>query len=115
MQQTEQVAKAIQQALSGAGAKAAKSTWERDGRNWKYVMSVHGLLCAGTPVVHTKFILWADETRQTLRSDKLTYLYDLNCVYRTCGFSSPEAAAEQVQALLAKTSFGPRASCRPSW
>lgn len=103
---TEETIAAVSDALQSAKATAVKVVWEQFDGGWKYVVSVHGLLCEGVPVVHTKFIVWADEDKATLKKQSLTYLFDLNCVYRTFTFESADDIKAQIASITAGALFG---------
>lgn len=102
----EEAAGAINAGLAGAKATAAKHVWEKMPGGWKYIVSVHGIVAGGQPVLHTKFILWADETRQELKKNVLTYLHELNCVFRTVEAGDAAAITARVQEIVAAGLFG---------
>lgn len=105
---TEETITAVTKALEPYKATAAKVVWEQHPEGWKYVISVHGLLAEGVPIVHTKFVLWVKPDKQDLAKNLVTYLHDLNCTYRTFHFESAEDLSAQVTSIVAGNMFGKR-------
>lgn len=98
--------KILESVFGDEKAITAKSVWEKDGEKYKYVLTAHGLLSGNKPVLLSKFILWADENKLELVSKNLTWLYDVNCVYRSVQFDNETSLKSAAEKILKDYVFG---------
>lgn len=103
---TNKALKVLKRIFDSEKAISAKSVWEKTSKGYKYVLTAHGLLSGNKPILLSKFILWTDENKQELSSNNLTWLYDVNCVYRSKSFTDESSLETVLKGILTEYQFG---------
>jgi hypothetical protein len=102
----EDTRKAVKTALSQFKAMQVNDLWEKTDNGYKYILSAHNLISADGAVVFFKLIFWVSEDKQTLTTNKITYLYDLNCEYRTFEFGDMSSLEKMLGNIVSGLKFG---------
>jgi len=94
--------------FSESRVRNASPVWERmkDGKNWKWVLTIHNLNWGDTIIIFTKIILKTDETKTNLILNQFSYLYDLNCNYHFINFKNENTLKKQLSNIIFNNIFG---------
>lgn len=100
--------KVILDFFSDSKIRATKSVWEqmKDGKSWKWVLTLHNLNWGDALILYTKFILKVDANKDNLLMLQFSYLFDLNCKYHFVNFKSEEDLKLKLQAIILNNMFG---------
>lgn len=126
----EAVDRIIKEVFSDAVVQSVKSVYETtDEENVsKLIISIHGLETGtlnegylirefhkflenknvSTKIIHTKFIFYTNKEKTLLVDNKFSWLYDIDCVYKTQTFDqdSEESLKSNLDGILSENNFG---------
>jgi hypothetical protein len=97
---------AVNSALASYKVASVEDVWEQTKDGFKYILSCNHLISSSGAIINLKIILWVDTNKEVLTTNKLTYLYDINCVYKTYEFVDLDALKKQVKTIIEKKLFG---------
>ncbi len=94
--------------FSTSKVRNATPVWERmkDGKNWKWVLTIHNLNWGDTIIIFTKIILKTDKNKTNLLLNQFSYLYDLNCNYHFINFKDERSLKHQLSNIIFNNIFG---------
>jgi len=94
--------------FSESKVRNATPVWERmkDGKNWKWVLTIHNLNWGDTIIIFTKIILKTDESKTNLILNQFSYLYDLNCNYHFINFKDMSTLKNKLTSIIFNNKFG---------
>lgn len=88
--------------------RSTKAVWEKmkDGKNLKWVLTLHNLNWGDALILYTKFILKVAPDKEDLSILQFSYLYDLNCKYHFINFKDESDLKLKLQAIIFNDLFG---------
>jgi len=88
--------------------KTVETVYEKsdDGKFLKLVISIHDLRVQDTLIIHTKFIFKTDLDKINIIENSFSYLYEINCLYRTVSFKDAFDLKEKVKKIVDSNKFG---------
>ena len=88
--------------------KTVETVYEKsdDGKFLKLVISIHDLRVQDTLIIHTKFIFKTNLGKNEIIENSFSYLYEINCLYRTINFKDVFDLKEKVKKIVDSNKFG---------
>ena len=89
--------------------KSVKNVYEKteNESEYKLIISIHNIV-SNTIIAHTKFVFLVDSDKINALNNNFTYLYDMNCVYRTVGYGKDNynQLKDKISKIIETNDFG---------
>jgi len=104
----EQVDGIIKEVFNESLVRSVDSVYELsdDSKFNKLVISIHNIVSEDTLIIHTKLIFKTDLEKINLIDNSVSYLYDLNCIYKSVSFESSDDMKRKLADIIDSNDFG---------
>jgi len=80
--------------------------YDEDRKETKLIISINNLFYNETNIIFTKFVFVVDDKKEKLRKNQFSYLYDINCDFRTVSFDDTDEMIIKMNEILEGEKFG---------
>ena len=80
--------------------------YDKIRKETKLIISINNLFYNETNIIFTKFVFIVDDKKEKLKKNQFSYLYDINCDFRTISFDDTDEMIIKMNELLEGEKFG---------